>query len=218
MSNQHHQPPNRIREWRGKRRITLAELARRVGTSAQQMGRLEVGSRRLTQGWMVKLAAALEIRAADLFPLQDGAVLPEPRATPVAPTSVHDLPVFGSERAGAGGLVLTMPPVEHVPRPTPLLGVAQGFGFRVIDNAMDPAYRPGDLVFARPGLEPLPGHDVVLLSAPGDSGDIAAILARFVMMEGETLLLRQFASNDAWQEPRSRWARVAVVVGCFRRL
>lgn len=115
-------------------------------------------------------------------------------------------------------MVLTPTPVELIRRPAPLIGVMQGFAFRVMDDQMESAYRPGDLVFARTGLEPLPGQDVLLLGAPGAEGAAAAVLARLVSIGGEDLMLRQFGSGNAWQESRSRWPRVAIVVGCYRRL
>jgi imidazoleglycerol-phosphate dehydratase len=46
-------------------------LAKRIGTSGQQVGNLEAGRRKLTQDWMERLAAGLECGPADLlgFPL-----------------------------------------------------------------------------------------------------------------------------------------------------
>lgn len=94
----------------------------------------------------------------------------------------------------------------------------KGFAFRAIDDSMDPAYRTGDLVFARTWLEPLAGHDIVLIGDTGVGGIADAVFARLVAVKGDNLMLRQFGSGRAWQEVRSRWARTAVVVGCYRRL
>jgi transcriptional regulator with XRE-family HTH domain len=63
-----HFMPNRIHEWRVKRRLTLEQLATKVGgTSAQQINRLERGERQLTDRWMARLSAALGITKADLL-------------------------------------------------------------------------------------------------------------------------------------------------------
>jgi transcriptional regulator with XRE-family HTH domain len=59
--------PNRIRELRIARNLTLEEVALNVGTSVQQLSRLERGSRRLTDDWMRRVARALYVRPADLF-------------------------------------------------------------------------------------------------------------------------------------------------------
>lgn len=58
---------NRIREIRESARISVDELAERVGTSGTQIRRLESGERRLTQEWMERLASALECSPTDFF-------------------------------------------------------------------------------------------------------------------------------------------------------
>src|SRR6187401_569620 len=53
--------PNRIRELRVARKLTMATLADRVGTSEQQISRIERGHRRLTDDWMRRIATALDV-------------------------------------------------------------------------------------------------------------------------------------------------------------
>ena len=60
--------PNRIRELRNVAGLSQATLAQKVGTSNQQIGRLEKGTRGLTTQWMDRIAAALECSPADLLP------------------------------------------------------------------------------------------------------------------------------------------------------
>ncbi len=60
----------RIREIRKAKGLTLQEVANRIkpnSTTAQTIGRLETGMRTLTIDWIEKIAAALEIDAAELF-------------------------------------------------------------------------------------------------------------------------------------------------------
>jgi len=59
---------NRIRALRLERELTTVELAERVGTSNQQIGRLERGERRLTQDWMRRLADAFACDPWELLP------------------------------------------------------------------------------------------------------------------------------------------------------
>jgi len=59
--------PNRIRELRIARNLTLEYVADRVGTSVQQISRLELGNRRLTDNWMRRIASAIGVQPADLF-------------------------------------------------------------------------------------------------------------------------------------------------------
>jgi len=58
---------NRIREIRERLYLTQEQLAERVGTTAQQISRLEKGQRGLDVPWMLKIAAALGERPAALI-------------------------------------------------------------------------------------------------------------------------------------------------------
>lgn len=67
---------NRIREWRVRRDLTLEALADRVGTTAQQISRLERSERGLTDDWLARLAVVLEVAKADLL-LETGTSPPD---------------------------------------------------------------------------------------------------------------------------------------------
>ena len=58
---------NRIRQLRQERDLTLDELAAAIGTSFQQLQRLETGARRLSEKWIRPLAGALGVEPAALF-------------------------------------------------------------------------------------------------------------------------------------------------------
>lgn len=58
---------NRIRELRKQTGLSQQALARRIGTTGQQVGHLEAGRRKLTQDWMERLAAGLDCGPADLI-------------------------------------------------------------------------------------------------------------------------------------------------------
>ncbi|MEX0759851.1 MAG: helix-turn-helix transcriptional regulator [Tistlia sp.] len=59
---------NRLKELRNRAGLSQARLAKMLGTSTQQISRLEIGDRQLTQGWMNRLAEALNVRPGDFFP------------------------------------------------------------------------------------------------------------------------------------------------------
>lgn len=68
----------RIREARKAKGLTLYDVAMRCDppTTAQTIGRLETGTRTVSVGWLNRIAAALEVDAADLVTLPDRADLP----------------------------------------------------------------------------------------------------------------------------------------------
>ena len=67
-----------IREVRRARGLTLDDVARACmpPTTAQTIGRLEMGTRTVTVAWLNRIAAALGVGAADLVRLPDRADLP----------------------------------------------------------------------------------------------------------------------------------------------
>jgi SOS-response transcriptional repressor LexA len=214
-------PKNRIQEWRRARGITLAELARRAGTSAQQMGRLEAGTRRLTTGWMDRIAQGLQIRPADLLPDYGGGAAGADApgiAASRTDTLGRDVPVLGSSRSDLGTTLLRGAPVAYAQRPEPLAGVIDAFAFRAVDDSMAPAYRLGDVVFVHSGIEPQPGHDVVLLGNPREDGVTLARLARLASVDGASLVLDSLNPRSSQTVDRGAWSRCGVVVVCFRRL
>ena len=58
---------NRIREWRRRRDLTLEQLGMILGTSNQQISRLEKGERRLTVDWLLRIAKALQVEPDELL-------------------------------------------------------------------------------------------------------------------------------------------------------
>src|ERR1039458_150096 len=58
---------NRIKEFRKKAKLSLAELATITGTSAQQLNRLEQGKRRLNTDNIMAIARALNVSSTDLL-------------------------------------------------------------------------------------------------------------------------------------------------------
>ena len=76
----------RLREVRRARRLTLQDVADRCDppTTPQTIGRLETGARTVSVGWLNRIAAALDVDAADLV------TLPEREAITLAATLDHD--------------------------------------------------------------------------------------------------------------------------------
>jgi len=67
-----HNAPNRLREIRKAKGLTLEGLAALVGSSNQQIQRLEKGERRLSDEWMRTLGQALGVAPWAFFPEFEG--------------------------------------------------------------------------------------------------------------------------------------------------
>lgn len=212
---------NRIKHWREHRRLSLAELARRVGTSAQQMGRLEAGKRRLTQDWMVRVAGALAVMPQDLLP--ESVVTPppgtgEPVGSPLEmmPASLggRDLPVYASAQGGPSGMLIDNSPTDWVLRPQPLLRVQKAFAVYVVGDSMEPVYEPGDLLLVHPGLPPTRGRDV-LLTAQKQDGETAALVKRLVQSTPTDWIVKQYNPPAEFPLSRAEWQNAFVIVGKY---
>lgn len=67
---------NRIAELRQAKGWSQEDLAKRIGSSNQQIGRLEAGARRLTVDWMERIAGALGVPVTELLPLRGDGLAP----------------------------------------------------------------------------------------------------------------------------------------------
>jgi transcriptional regulator with XRE-family HTH domain len=63
--------PNRIREWRQLRDLTLDELAKRVGVTTGHMQKWEIADRNISYEWFKRIASALVVNVADLLTAED---------------------------------------------------------------------------------------------------------------------------------------------------
>ena len=81
---------NRIRHYRKRRGLTLEDLARRVGTTAQTISRLETEVMTVSTDWLERIGGALGVHASELLEKPEGS----------------DIEFIG--RIGADGAVSTM--------------------------------------------------------------------------------------------------------------
>lgn len=71
--------PNRAREYRKARRLTLQAAAPLVGLSWTHLARIETGERELNTVWMERLGKAFDCAPADLLPLEMGGLTVQER-------------------------------------------------------------------------------------------------------------------------------------------
>ena len=155
-----------IRDVRRSRGLTLDDVARRCvpPTTAQTIGRLEVGTRTVSVAWLNRIAGALEVSAVDLVTLPDRPVLPV--AALLDATGAHAPRHPGTAAA-----------------PVPEAGA---IAVRVLAGTGD--YRAGDEIWCRP-LAPAAFADALHrdVLAPGAAGRFA--FGRLLAVEDDRVTL-----------------------------
>jgi len=79
---------NRIKEAREAAGMSQSELAKKLGTTNQQISRLELGQRKLTIDWVVKIAKTLGIPTNALYAMEP--ISPERLLLPLGPDPDHE--------------------------------------------------------------------------------------------------------------------------------
>lgn len=124
--------------------MTLAQLADKVGSTPQQIGRLEKGERRLTTDWMVKIASALDVLPEDLMTDNHGerVVIPEVNMTPKAGQSASKTPPSVAEADN----VLSEWALPKQLLANQVSGTSTVRIIQVVGDSMQPEFNPGDRV------------------------------------------------------------------------
>ena len=96
--------PNRIREWRLRRKVTLVELAKAIGTTHGHVQKMEVGDRPVTLEWLDRIGAALTVSVGELL---------HQRQNPLLPTE-EETRLLEQLREGGDQLMRTVQAVAHM--------------------------------------------------------------------------------------------------------
>lgn len=226
---------NNIKTLREERGLTQPRLAEAMGTTKNQLIKLEKGDRRLTDDWIRRAAQALGVPNSAIIdePVEDaGTPSPAGFAPPPADASYpmpadiphRRLPVYGQ---AAGGMnddgkfylngnkiaeVFCLPSLEHV---------RDAYAVFMHGESMEPVFRPGDTIFVDPSRPVISGDDV-LVQIKGDAGEPPyAYVKRFIERKGGELVLRQYnpppGATEILKFPLANVVSVHRVVGSERR-
>lgn len=156
---------NRIREWRNRRRMSLAELGEIVGLSRSEISKLESGSRRVRADHLVVLAKALKVAPEDL--MDKDAVRELIGDGPVSRPSPASLTVVQVRRHNGTILVLTDESSVSGDAPPQIANVPGAYAFYMPDTSMEPRIPVGALLYVNPMLPPRAG-DLAVVTVEGD--------------------------------------------------
>ena len=188
------------------------DLARRAGTSQQNVDRIESGAVKHSR-YLPQIA-----RALDLVPL-----LPtEPAASGVRPTPQFlgetDLPVYAAAEGGPGDMVVSTDPIEFVTRPWFLKNVKEGYAVVVTGESMVPVYEPGDLVIVNPRLPAIRGKNAIFVSGE-ERGEFKATVKRLERSTPSEWHVRQWNPPEGGAEQfvlrKKDWPKALRIVGRY---
>jgi phage repressor protein C with HTH and peptisase S24 domain len=217
---------NRIRELRDKKRLSLQKLADLVGTSRQQIHKLEKGEIQLTTNWMQRIAPHLDVGPKDL--IEDDLSMPptsplkkdEPREkesltfrdTPM-PKMERTLPVLGRVKASSEG-TFHMPneqlPVDWTFRPPQLEGVKEAYGVFVYNDCMAPKYEEGQTLWVHPDAPCKPGDGIVLIKH-NDEAMVKILVRRTQQM----VRVKQLNPPEEFDVPQAEIRAIHRVLGAL---
>lgn len=213
-----------VRHAREAKSMTQGDLAKKVGTRQQTIGKIESGKIKHSR-FFRKIAMELDVSLDSLDPSSIAIVkrpLVEPSRPEIIPARAlqpgqHDLPVHVAAEGGRGEMIVSTDPVDWVLRPERLTKVADGYGIIIVGESMKPEFDPGDTALVHPHLPPL--RDVTCIFYAERAGEARATIKRLVRFTEKVWFVRQF--NPPKSEPaeftlsRAEWRKCHRVVGRY---
>jgi transcriptional regulator with XRE-family HTH domain len=151
---------NRIREWRNRRNLSLAELGEEVGLSRSEISKLESGSRRVRADHLVVLAKALKVAPEDLMDKE--AVRQLIGEAEPARLTKSSVPVFQARRQDGEIVIAQDEAGTHADAPSQFAAVSGAYAFYMPDTSMEPRVPVGALLYVHPLLPPRAGDLAVI--------------------------------------------------------
>ncbi len=215
------QLPNRLKEWRLLRGLSMQALAEKCGTTRAQIDKLERGERRLTIDWLMRLAKPLNCNAADLLPTAE----PEEKnlregldanigAISIIPSRHYAaLPVRSAARGGEGQeMFLSDGPLDHIPCPDQLRGNKNAYAIYVVGTSMQPKFWQQQILLVNPDITAKAGDGVVITRHDG-----SVQIKEWVSGNQEQVMLREYAPVErVFAVPRHAIQDLHTVIGIFK--
>lgn len=228
-------PTNRLKELREKANLSPQKLAERIGTTRQQIFKLEKGERRLTLEWLQRLAAGLGVEPSNLLPeptedeiarrSEDKIIPPDkPQSLAKSPDSkridtprlVEDssdlIPIRSAARGGSGQVMfLSDGPLDWTRRPSVLRNVVDAYAIYMAGDSMRPMFRPSYILWVNPHL-PVAWEEPIAITMTNDE----VIVKIFERLDKNTLFVKQLNPPLEIEVPRSEIREIHVIVGYHR--
>ncbi len=163
--------PNRIKEMRLRRGMSLSELSELTGLTRSELHKLEKGVRRIRTDHLPPLSKSLKCAPEELLNPELAEQLIGDRMRYAGtvdatkgdgPTAVADLPVFGAMESDSRFIIDEAAPQAYVQRMPHLFNVKTAFAVYMPDTSMEPRVPTGSLVYINPILPARPGDLAVI--------------------------------------------------------
>ena len=213
-----------VRRARMERNMSQQALAQLVGATQSTINRLENGEAarsRVAPEVAAIFGIPFPYRGDEIVPPSAQLFTPSSRRTALQVAAQEgSFPIYAAAEGGRGTMVVSTDPIDHMPTPSVMKNVQDGFGVLVVGESMFPAYEPGDIALINPRLPFMRDTDVVFVSGETD-GDFTASIKRLVNWDDDNWTAKQW--NPAQGEPsefallRKTWQRALRVIGKYAR-
>lgn len=175
--------PNRIKEWRSKRGLSLSEMSDLTGLTRSELHKLEKGVRRLRTDHLPILSKALRCDPEELLSNELAEQLMGNRLkyggaaagtiSSENPTPRTDLPVLGSFGTEGKFLSDENAPQAYAARPPQLVNVKGAYGIYMPTTRMEPRVPVASMLYVNPILPARPGDLAIARMANGHTEIVA---------------------------------------------
>lgn len=159
----------KIAEARSAKGWSQAELAKKIGTTQQQIARYESGENDVKSSVILKLSAALGVTVTYLLGMEEN-----PSYVPVRPSRSHRVPVVGRIAAGTPREAIAQSGETHEVPDTIYYEHEHAFFLAVAGNSMNRLFPEGALVLVDPDEEVRNG-DVAVVFVNGDDATLKRV-------------------------------------------
>lgn len=204
--------------------MSLEEVAKGIGTSNQQISRLERGTQRLNTDWIYKLSNFFGVSSAVLMgdgdiPVQSQNIALQRKESSLQsgvvgviggnPFGPDTVPVLGNANGSSEAIMLNFDePIGHLPRHPNQVGMKGAFALYARGDSMFPRYMPGDPVYAISNRPPAKGQDCFVEMKNGEG-----FIKNFVKQTDKELVCRQYNPAKEWKRHLSDVKAIHAVVG-----
>lgn len=200
-----------IREHREARGWSQGDLARRVNTSQQNIGRIESGAIKHSRYIQPALVAlGLDVGRAVSLTAEPGDVIPQDLLV-----GEKGMPLYASTEGGDGSIIINFDPVDYLKWPAPLLHIPEGFGVLVAEESMYPVFEPGDVALVNPRMSPRRGKNCVLLSTETGRPRVKSLIKRYQSQTEHKWRVGQWNPQEDFDLSKADWPRCYAVVGKY---